>query len=692
MTIYGPNVPLPAAVMTWQRPRLNHPDSAAFAVLNQVLSGGQSSRLYRSLVYERQLAQSASSIDFGAEDAGMFGLQAIVASGKDISEAETALGAEIARLREAPVTAAELAEAKTEIVADMLRSRETPEGRANELGRSLTSAGDPRWGDRLLAAVQRVTAADVQRVARQYLRDDRRLTMRYLDQAQRTGEAAVDPSARPTDVALGRSFPPATRAPLQPAPEAERQAPPAPGASRAMAPPAFAERRLSNGMRVVAARSTDLPLASAYLVFGGGTAADPAARPGVASMMATLADNGAAGMSAPEIAARGESLGAIIGAGATLDSTNAFVVAPSANIEAAGTLLRQIVRQPAFAQEELERERRRAIDRLRVSMRDPGFVAQRVAARAAYGAAPYGAPAIGTPASLAALTRDEIAAYHASWWRPDNATLVITGGMSADEAFALAERLFGDWAAPAAPMPALPANRAGETPAPRIVVVDHPEARRLVHRAPVPGGPGAARLELRREQRPSRLSRRGHAGRFRPDPQRCGARSRSGDAGGDPAPRRRAADRRRARQAPDASARRVRATGGNDARARRLPRQPRRARSADERVHPLHGQSRGGDAPADRRLDRVRARSAPGEHRHRRPRERVPDCAEGAASQRRGDSAFRARSRHCGAEGAPLGGAPTSPPTPAVTPDLIRGPPFLQAAVQKKVDAGSSLS
>ncbi|HEX9932957.1 MAG TPA: insulinase family protein, partial [Allosphingosinicella sp.] len=379
------------------------------------------------------------------------------------------------RVRDAPVTAAELAEARTEIVADMLMSRETPEGRAFELGSSLTSTGDPRWGDRLLAAVQRVTAADVQRVARRYLADTTRVSIRYLDQAQRTGEAAPDPSARPTEVALGRSFPPATRAPLQPAPEAERQAPPEPGPRRAASPPTFAERRLANGMRVVVARSTELPLASAHLVFGGGTAADPAARPGTASMMANLADNGAAGLTAPEIAARVESLGAQIGANAGLDSTQAFVVAPAANIEAAGRLLSQIVRQPAFAQEELERERRRALDRLRVSMRDPAFVVQRVGERAAYGDAPYGAPTGGTPASLAALTRDEIAAYHGNWWRPDNATLVITGGLSADEGFALAQRLFGDWAAPAAPMPALPANRAGDAPAPRVIVVDNPD-------------------------------------------------------------------------------------------------------------------------------------------------------------------------------------------------------------------------
>jgi zinc protease len=229
-------------------------------------------------------------------------------------------------------------------------------------------------------------------------------------------------------------------------------------------------------MRVVIARSTAVPIASALLVFGGGTSADPAARPGVASMMAGLIDNGAAGMTAPQLAARIESLGARMGGSANNDSSSAFVTAPTATIEEAGALLAQIVREPAFAQEELERERRRALDQLRVSMRDPSFVAQRVAYRAVYGDAPYGAPPGGTPASLAALTRDDLVTYHRDWWRPDNATLVITGAMDAEAGFALAERLFGQWAAPAAPMPQMPANRAGEARAPRVIVIDNPDS------------------------------------------------------------------------------------------------------------------------------------------------------------------------------------------------------------------------
>lgn len=476
LTAYGPNVPLPAIVQHWQRPPLNHRDSAALAVLNRILGGGQSSRLYRTLVYDRQLAQNVGTIDFGLEDAGVFAVQAVVASGRSVDETEAALSAEVARLRDQPVSAAELAEARNEIVSDLLFQRETPEGRAFEIGRALTTANDPGWDDRLLAAVQRVTAADVQRVARQYLTDSTRVSIRYLDQSQRGSEPPFDPSSRPTDVSLGRNFPAATAAPNVPAPEAERVAPPAPGPNRPFSAPAMAERRLANGMRVVVARSTELPIASINLVFGGGSAADPAERPGVASLMTTLVDNGAAGMSAPEIAARIESLGAQFSASTNQDSTTASVSAPTANIDAAGQLLRQIVREPDFAAAEVERERRQALDRLRVSLRDPTFVNQRVAFRAAYGAAPYGAPPGGTPASLAAMSRGEIAAYHRSWWRPDNATLIVTGALDDDAGFALAERLFGDWAAPAEAMPPMPANRAGPSPAPRVIVVDNPDS------------------------------------------------------------------------------------------------------------------------------------------------------------------------------------------------------------------------
>lgn len=474
ITAYGPNVPLPAVVHSWQRPKADHPDSAALEVLSRILSSGQSSRLYRTLVYDRQIAQSASAINFGLEDSGLFAINSIVASGKDPAEVEAALTAEVARLRDERVSDAELREAITEYVSDELFDRETPTGRAETLAQGVIVARDPRWSDQMLAAVQRVTAADVQRVARQYLRDDRRVAIRYLDEGQRQGVAQPDPSQQRTSAALGLTLPPAVGTPNTLAPEGERMAPPAPGPQRAIAAPAFAERRLANGMRVVVAKSTNLPLVGAYVVFNGGSSVDPAQRSGAAAMTANLADSGTSRLSATQLAAEIERLGAQIGTSAGPDSTTAFVAAPAANIEAAGRLLSEVVRSPAFAQEELDRERRRSLDRLRVALRQPGTVNAFALRRVLFGDAPYGAVSP-TPASLEALTRDDIVRYHARWWRPDNATMVVIGSLEPEQGFALAERLFGDW--PAAPQPMLPvANRAGTPSAPRVVVVDMPAA------------------------------------------------------------------------------------------------------------------------------------------------------------------------------------------------------------------------
>ncbi|MFN3725566.1 MAG: M16 family metallopeptidase [Allosphingosinicella sp.] len=475
ITAYGPNVPLPAVVHAWQRPKADHPDTAALEVLARILSAGQSSRLYRTIVYDRQLAQSAGAFNYGLEDAGLFAINAIVASGKDPAEVEAALAAEVARVRDERVSDAELREAITEYVSDELFERETPTGRAEALAQGVIVADDPRWSDEMLAAVQRVTAADVQRVARQYLRDDRRVAIRYLDEGQRQGEAQPDPSQQRTNAALGITLPPAVGTPNQLAPEGERVAPPAPGPQRALAAPAFAERRLANGMRVVVAKSTELPLAGAYVVFGGGSSADSADRAGVATMMASLADSGTSRLNATQLAAEIERLGAQIGTSAGADNTSAFVAAPAANIEAAGRLLSDVVRSPTFAQEELDRERRRSLDRLRVALRQPGTVNAFALGRVLFGDAPYGALSP-TPASLESLTRDDLVRYHANWWRPDNATMVVIGSLDAEEGFALAERLFGDWAAPAQPLPQLPANRAGTPSAPRVVVIDMPAA------------------------------------------------------------------------------------------------------------------------------------------------------------------------------------------------------------------------
>ena len=483
---YAPNVPLPAVGMIYPGAAANHPDNAALDVLQAIMSRGESSRLYQALVYRSQLASNAGFGGNAMEEDGSIAVTATVAQGKAIADVEAALDAELTRVRDEPVTAAELAEARTEIIAGELRQRETASGRAFILGQSIVSENDPRAADARLAAIQAVTAADVQRVARTWLNDQARVSVRYQDDSARPADVPEDSWRNPAPVPTFLTVPPAMLAANELLLEAQRMAPPAPGEVRAMATPRVMERTLRNGLRVIVARSTGLPIMNVQLVMAGGAAGDPTDRPGLAAMTAGLATQGAGDRSAPEIARTLEALGANIGGGAGADSTSLFLSAPTASAGAAGAVFADVVQRPTFAEAEVARSRTQAVNALRVNLRQPGPLASLVLSRLAFGAAPYGAPTSGTPDSVAAMTRDQIAEFHGRWWRPDNAALIITGGMEPDEAFAFAERTLGGWERPSAPAPSV-ADRAGTAPAPRIVVVDLPGAGQAAVTAAVRG-------------------------------------------------------------------------------------------------------------------------------------------------------------------------------------------------------------
>jgi zinc protease len=488
---YAPNVPLPAVAAIWQGVNASDPDGPALEVMSAVLSRGESSRLYQSLVYGKQLAASAFLRAGGDdEEGGSITAQVTVAQGKSIDEAEAALNVELDRIRNEAVTPAELLEAQTELLSQDLRGRETASGRAFLLGSAVIAEHDPSGPDKRIAAIKAVTVADVQRVARRYLDDQGRVSIRYLDESQRpAGTPDFDAQTgwkNPAPVPTFVTVPPAILPPNALRPEGEREAPPALGPVRPPVAPVIAERTLPNGLRVIVAKSTDLPIMTAQLVINGGAAADPTARPGLASMTAGLATQGAGGRTAPEIARTLEALGANIGGGAGADSTTLFVSSPKASADAVGAVLSDVVEKPTYSPEELERSRVQSVNALRVALRQPGPLASQVLNRVAYGAAPYGAPSGGTVASLGAISRDEIVGFHDAWWRPDNAALIVTGGMTAEEGFAFAERALGNWAKPANAVPTVGA-RAGAVQAPRVIVVDLPGSGQAAVSAAVRG-------------------------------------------------------------------------------------------------------------------------------------------------------------------------------------------------------------
>ena len=182
---YGANVPLPGVGLTFLIPAERSDDAPALTMADIILSRGRSSRLYQSLIYQQQVAQSANANADLKEDAGLFTLTAIVAAGKKPEDAESALKAEIKKLQDVPVTAAELEKAKNQIITSQLRQRETNNGKANALGQAAVLLGDPNRVNTDLAKLQAVTAADVQRVANKYFTDKNRYVFFYLPEAMR---------------------------------------------------------------------------------------------------------------------------------------------------------------------------------------------------------------------------------------------------------------------------------------------------------------------------------------------------------------------------------------------------------------------------------------------------------------------------------------------------------------------------
>ena len=464
---YGPNVPLPAVVLTWQGPSAVDPDAPALKVLDAILSAGKSSRLYDSLVYRQQLAAEAFSSADLPHDPGMFLVGAILASGHTIAQGETALLAEVKRLRDAPPTPAELAEAKNELLAGALRERETIDGRANALGYALRVTGNAANANTELGALQAVSAVDVQRVARKYLSEDWRISIRYRAESDRPKGQAV--AAAPAPPATSVRYDGAVEVL---APEAQRVALPPIGAPVEAILPIPAETTLTNGLRVIVARSSTLPLVTADLTVKTGAWADPQGLAGAAAMTAGMLTEGTRSRSAQTIARQTESLGASLSSVGGLESSSVTLNVMPDKLKAAMAIMADVVRNPAFAAAELDRQREQALDGLRVAYQQPGQVAGFAVAPVIFGGTGFGHVTQGTPDSLGKLKTEDLARLHSAWFRPDNAVLVLTGDISAEQGFALARTAFGDWARPRTLLAKAP--DIAPKGRPRAVVIDIP--------------------------------------------------------------------------------------------------------------------------------------------------------------------------------------------------------------------------
>jgi zinc protease len=248
---------------------------------------------------------------------------------------------------------------------------------------------------------------------------------------------------------------------------------PSPLPAREVTFPPYQVRTLANGLQVVTVAHHEQPAVSMRMVARAGSVQDLPGKTGVATLTAALLDQGTTTKSAEQIADQIDFIGGALATGSGSDLSFVNVVVMKDSFGVAMDLLSDVVRNPAFAPEEIERQKQQTMSALQVSAEDPDYIAGALFDRLVYGFHPYGLPSSGTRQTLAAITRADLEAYHRRNFVPNNMILAIVGDVSSEEGFAAAERVFGAWprgtveAATVTQPP--PATR-------RIVIVDKPDA------------------------------------------------------------------------------------------------------------------------------------------------------------------------------------------------------------------------
>lgn len=464
------NVQLPRVYMAWLTSPIFKPGDAEADLAATVLGGGKSSRLYKKLVYEKQIALDVGVNQQSLILGSIFEVQATARPGVKPEDLEKAINAELDAFRVSGPSAAELTRARNVLESRIIRGLETLGGFggvADRLNSYNHYLGTPDFLAADIARYENASIESLQAFAQGQLNTKQRVVVYGVPGKQDLGAEVATPKAEQKDTA--RSGGEAVNA------DAEwRKEQPKPGASSPLHLPVPEQFKLSNGLTVLYSERPGLPLVAASLVFRAGSGANPVDRPGLASMTARMLQQGTATRSAPQIADRAADLGATLGSRASADASSISTHSLSRNFPDALELLADVALHPSFPQAEIERVRSERLAALVQEKDDPNSVAFRVAAAALYGAHhTYGYPDTGTAGSIKAVTREDLLHFWQQNYSPNDAALIVSGNIKLSALKPLLEKQFGAWMAG---KPAAAAMGSPETTDAKLILVDRPGA------------------------------------------------------------------------------------------------------------------------------------------------------------------------------------------------------------------------
>ena len=429
----------------WAVEGITGADRIALDVGASILGGLASSRLDKELVREEQLAVSVSAGNSAFHRIGILQVEATAKDGVDLAVLEKRMDEVVNRMIIEGPTEDEVRRAVTSTLARTIRGLEQVggfSGKAQTLAEGDVLADDPAFYAREFDALATLTPAQVKaamgrwmtRPAMTVVLEPGPRDAAYEEAASTKTEGNVserDRAAETITVSVARPAPPIASVAKLDFPDVQRAT-------------------LANGMKLTYAQRNAVPATYVTMSFNAGGAADPVNLHGLQSLTMGLFSEGTASLSSQEIAEARERLGVTISAGGSADRSSFTLSALSSNLAPSLDLFRQVIREPAFNQADIDRVKAQTLTGIRAQMRSPQGIAGRAIGTELFGpAAPYGG--VATIESVSAISRDDLLAFKDSWIRPDNGEVFVISDRPMGEIVAALNTSFGNWTAPAAP-------------------------------------------------------------------------------------------------------------------------------------------------------------------------------------------------------------------------------------------------
>ncbi len=443
-------VPQARVYKVWNVPGWGTVDGEQLNLIGSLLSAGKSSRLYKRLVYDEQIATSVNAYGDLREIGGLFVIEATARPGQDLAKVERAVNEELARFLAGGPTPAELQRVKTVYRASLVRGVERIGGfggKSDVLAQGEVWAGRADFYKTRLQRVASTTPAQTRATANRWLTDgDYTLEVLPFGEHQ-VAASGVDRSKLPES-----GTPPDVKFPQ------------------------FERAMLSNGLQVVLARATAIPQVRFSLLLDAGYAADQSGIPGTASLTMAMLDEGTRTRSSIAISDELASLGANLFAGSNLDMSSVTLETLKDKLDASLAVYADVILNPSFPRTDFERLKRQRLAQIQQEKVDPVGMALRVMPALLYGQGhAYATPwtGSGTEESTNRLTREDLIKFHRTWFKPNNATLIVVGATTMAEIRPRLERAFAGWTKGDVP----PKNVATvQQPTSTVYLLDRPEA------------------------------------------------------------------------------------------------------------------------------------------------------------------------------------------------------------------------